>query len=637
MKALLPFIVVGVTSGSIYALAGMGLVLTFKTSGIFNFSHGAQAALAAFLMFEFRQRVGLPSPVAALLALLLAGVVAGLLLERIARALADAPLAARVGATVGLLVGIPGALFAVFGVTPLRMDPFLPTDLVRFPGVNVRVEQLIITVFVLAAAVGLYLFLNRTRLGVATMGVVDDPGLLGLQGTSPTAVRRSSWVIGSSFAATSGILLAPTIGLDAGILTLLVFYAFGAAAVGAFNSLPLTYVGGVAIGLGAAVLTKLINSHGAIAALPSTLPFLVLFVALLVTPRHRLVERGGQVARRALPPLTLDPTTQRVGTVVGVAALLLVPHVVGAKIPLYTTGLGFVVLFASLSLLVRTSGQISLCQMTFAAVGAATFAHVSADGLPWPLAVLVGGLVAVPLGAFVAIPAIRLSGVYLAIATFGFGLLVQVLVFPSWLMFSNFTTTVKAPRPRLGWLHTQTDVGYFYVVLVVAALCCALVVLVRRGRLGRLLRGLADAPVALDAHGASANLTRLWVFCISAFLAGIAGAVLAPVIGSVSAPSYDFSISLLLVAVLFITGRQPILGAFAAAAIYIVVPGYITSSTALKYVPVVFGVGAVLAATLGGRPVLDRLRSSKRFRERLVRSPARARLPMGARAEKAAA
>src|SRR5204863_4312734 len=115
MKQYLPFLVIGISAGSVYGLAAVGLVLTYKTSGIFNFAHGAQAALAAFLMFEFHERMGMPWPLAALLSLLLGGVAVGLVLERLAYGLASVGTAARVAATVGLLVGIQGALVVAFG------------------------------------------------------------------------------------------------------------------------------------------------------------------------------------------------------------------------------------------------------------------------------------------------------------------------------------------------------------------------------------------------------------------------------------------------------------------------------------------------------------------------------------------
>jgi ABC-type branched-subunit amino acid transport system permease subunit len=427
------------------------------------------------------------------------------------------------------------------------------------------------------------------------------------------------------------MLLAPTTGLDAGILTELVFFAFGAAAIGGFQSLPLTYAGGLAIGIGSSVLTKYITTTNAISALPATLPFVVLFVALLVIPKGRLIERGAEVIR----PLTQLPrlsrkTTLTVATATITFLVVLPTWIQSYRLPNFTTALGYVILFMSLSLLVRTSGQISLCQITFAAVGTTTFAHAMAAGVPWLPAVLLGGLVAVPVGAVVAIPAIRLSGVYLAVATFGFALVVQSFVFPSFLMFPFSSKLLLAPRPHIFGLHTGTDTGYYYVVLIFAGLTCLGVIVILRSRLGRLLRGLADQPIAVDAHGANTNVTRVIVFCISAFMAGIGGAVIAPVTGSVTSDPFNYQVSLLLVAVLFVAGRRPIAGAFIAGALYIVVPSYITSQTATEWVPVAFGVGALVAACFGGGTsfitVMKQLHVPDRARHRAGRSKVQQRL-----------
>jgi ABC-type branched-subunit amino acid transport system permease subunit len=222
--------------------------------------------------------------------------------------------------------------------------------------------------------------------------------------------------------------------------------------------------------------------------------------------------------------------------------------------------------------------------------------------------VLLGGLVAVPVGAAVAVPAIRLSGIYLAIGTFGFGLLMQRLVFPAGAMFGAAQTSLPAPRPEISWFNGQTETGYYYVVLAVAVLCALIVLGLERSRLGRLLRALGEAPVAVDSHGANTNYTRLLAFGISAFLAGIAGAVLGPVTQVVAAPQYDFSISLLLVAVVFMSGRFVIFGAAVAATLFTVVPGYVTSLETVKWLPVLFGTGAIVGALVDGVPIAERLR-----------------------------
>ncbi|HVW32799.1 MAG TPA: ABC transporter permease [Acidimicrobiia bacterium] len=624
MKDLLPFLVIGITNGSVYALAGMGLALTYKTTGVFNFAHGAQAALAAYLMYSFWVTLGWPWPVAALAATVLAGVVGGIALERLGSALATESTAARVVATVGLLVAIQGVLAARYGAATIQIDHFLPGRILRIAGVNVRYSQLIIISLTLLGAAALSALFRWSRLGAAMQAVVDNPTLLGLDGTSPGAVRRWAWTIGGCFAAVSGILLAPTLGLDTVTLTLLVVQAFGAAAIGAFSSLPLTYVGGLAVGVGAALCQRYLATNQTFAQLPSVFPFLVLFVVLLVTPPRRLVERSAAIVRRPPPRLGVRRGPMTVTALATTVGLLALPDLVGSKLAVYTTALAFAVLFGSLALLVQTSGQVSLCHMSFAAVGASAFAAATRADVPWLLAVVVGGLVAVPLGAVVAIPAIRLHGVFLAVATFGFGILVERIFFSTSVMFGK-ALSVNAARPSLPGLHLDSDTGYYYVVLAVCAACFGLILAVRRSRLGRLLQALSQSPTALEAHGTDTNLTRLFVFCISAFLAGIGGVLIGPVTGFTTAVSFNFTISLVMLAVLWLAGSRPLLSPVAAAALYLVAPSYSNSATVSAYTPVAFGVLAILVAVRFGGRLVDATARPSRMAERGGRSPVDAR------------
>jgi ABC-type branched-subunit amino acid transport system permease subunit len=155
-------------------------------------------------------------------------------------------------------------------------------------------------------------------------------------------------------------------------------------------------------------------------------------------------------------------------------------------------------------------------------------------------------------------------------------------------------------------------------------------VLTRRSRLGRLLRGLADSPAALSAHGASTSIVRLFAFCISALLAGLGGAVLVPVTGSATGGTFNFGVSLTILAVFVIAGRRAIPAVLVAAALYIVVPGYITNPTLLGYLPVAFGVAAIVVGT-------DTLGAARRAlggtRRALERQAAVAVSPFTARSE----
>jgi branched-subunit amino acid ABC-type transport system permease component len=623
VKELLPFIVVGLSVGSIYGLAGTGLVLTYKTSGIFNFGHGAIAALMAFAFYDLRERQGLPWPVAMAICVGVLSPIAGLLLERMARRLADAPVASKIVATLGILVSVQQLIVLRYGGSIILPRPFLPTRTYDILDVTVGADQLIVIAVALGGMIGLTAFL-RTRSGRETRAVVDAPNLLSMHGVSPVRVRRRAWIIGTSFAALSGILLSPTVGLDSIVLTFLVVQAFGAAAIGMFTSIPLTYLGGLVVGILASVATKYVSSTPSLAGIPPSVPFIVLFAVLLFAPGRWLVDFT--VERK---PLVRDPRSYPVGVriagAVAIAVLLLrVPDVVGSRLPVYTSAAAYVIVFLSLALLVRTSGQVSLSQLAFAAVGAAASARLNTEaGLPWLVAVVVGALVAVPVGAMLAIPAIRRSGLYLALATFGFAILLERLVFFTSLMFATTAGSLPAPRPSIA----TTDRAYFYVVLAFTISAIAFVVLLRRSRLGRLLRAMADSPTALSTGGTSTTAIKVIVFCISAFLAALGGALLGPVTGRATPGDFGALAGLLFIVLLIVVPGTEVVSSIAAAVVLMVLPSYSTNADAESYQAVLFGMLAVVVGMAhAGIRVPERLaRSLSRSRPRPQRRPAAAR------------
>ena len=236
--------------------------------------------------------------------------------------------------------------------------------------------------------------------------------------------------------------------------------AFGAAALGWFTSIPFAYLGGLAIGVGQSLLTRYLTVDW-LSDLPVVLPFVVLFVVLIVTPRGRLTEQWATARLAPRPAWAVPRAVRRAGLIVLVAALSVLPPLTGYDVNFYTTTLIFVILFLSLGLLVKTSGQLSLCQLGFAAVGAAAFGHLASDhGIPVLLALLGAGLIAGAVGLVAAIPSVRVSGVFLALATLGFGFILQGLFYRTDLMFGGLTPIV-APRPSFA----ESDVAFYYFVL----------------------------------------------------------------------------------------------------------------------------------------------------------------------------
>ena len=612
-----PFVINGISDGSIYALAALGLVLTFKTSGIFNLAIGGQAAASAYVFYSFRVDAGLPWPVAALLALLIVGIGGSLILERIAYLLAEAPPVMKIVATIGLLVLLQSVLTGAYGPATLQFSQYLPTDSFALGEVRVQASQVIVTVFALASTAGLYLYFKKARLGVAMQAVVEDPNLLALEATSPVVVRRYAWAIGSSFVSISGMLIAPGLGIQVNQMLLLYVTAFGAAALGGFASLPLTFASAIGIGITMNVLSDKLagQTDVVLSQLYTQVPFLVLVAALLLVPKRKLVERGAKRARRAAPIRQIPAHAMLPAAALGLGVAVMVPFVVSrSDINQYTTAIGFAIVLASLGLLIWTSGQLSLCHMAFAAVGATTFYHAQNAGWPWLLALLAGAVVAIPVGAIVSIPSFRLSGTYLAVATFGFGLLFQNLVYATDFMFGPADIR-SVNRPQLFGLDTNSDRGYYFTALAIALVCVVLILTVRRSRLGRLLRGLGDSPAALAAHATNTRVTCLLVFSLSAFLAAVGGVLIAGVPQSASGNaggSFGYFNSLVLVAVLTFCGRRPILSPVLAAVLFVVIRIYepFNSEFFTDYQGAIFGALALGVATypalrvpiLGRRP-----------------------------------
>ena len=595
MRAFMPFLVIGLATGSVYALAAMGLVVTYTTSGVFNFAHGAVGMAAAYVFYWLREEQHVPTALAIAVAVGVAGPLIGVVIDRVLlRRLTGSPAATYIVVSLGLLVAIQGLAIVIYGTRPRPVAPLFPTSSFRLPGINVGWDQAILVL--LSAGVGLMLagFFQRSHLGLQMRAVVDDPELTGLMGASASRIRTLSWMLGCGAASLAAVLLSPLLGVEPTILTLLVIQAFGAAAAGRLVNLPLTYAGGLAIGVLAAVSTKYVAQHPALAGIPTSLPFLVLFAVLLASSKGSFAEfvkvtRGARRSIRAPRRLPLIPLA-------GCAAVAasLPPFLSSSRQLTATNTVAFVLVFSSLGLLVGLSRQVSLCHAIFVVFGATTLSHLQSAGVPYLLALMLAALAVVPIGALLAVPAIRLSGLFLALATFGFGVLAQNLLFGTDLVFGSDKVTVAISRPSIFGISLEGDRALYYFTLTVVVLGVLIVEAIRVSRLGRLLRSLADSPVAVESLGINPVASRVLVFCVTAFLAALAGGLLGTMSRSVSTSTFDFSSSLLWITVLGTAGAATFGGAVLASVLLSAVPAFITSIEALKWLPVFFGVGAIL-------------------------------------------
>jgi ABC-type branched-subunit amino acid transport system ATPase component/branched-subunit amino acid ABC-type transport system permease component len=594
---LLPFIVIGLTSGAVYALAGLGLVLTYKTSGVFNFALGALATVAAYVFYVLYVLNHWAWPLAAFVAVCVAGPLMGLGVELLARRIQTVSLAWRVASTVGLLLVIIAGIDLIYGTETTREVPiFLGAKNFNLFGTNVQESQAITFLFAVVVTVVLTIFFRVARRGKAMRAVVDNPELLDIAGTSPTNTRRLAWIIGMTLAAASGVLFAPVEQLDPVQLTLLVVSAFGAAAIGGFTNMPVTLAGGLGIGVLSALCTKWFTT-GFLSALSVGMPYIVLFGVLLVFPRRYLVGKSFTVPTTR-PTWHAPGSLQLTGGIALIVFLLLVPGFAGVHLTDWTTFVAMSIVFMSLGLLVRTSGQVSLCHVAFIAIGACAFSHLTVGShVGWWLALVLCGLIAVPIGALLAVPSIRLTGLYLAIATFGFGFLLQTMFYTQSFMFGANGIGRAMPRPSLA----SGDKSFYFLCLVLAIITAIFIVVLNRTRLGRLLRGGADSRVALETSGTSVKVTRVLVFCLSAFLAAIGGALAGVSATTISADSYQPILSLTYFALIVIViGSEPWDAVLASAGL-ILIPSYVSGSNVNNWLQLVFGASAIAIAIIPAR------------------------------------
>lgn len=598
---MLIYLVAGLTTGSVFGLAAVGVVLTYKTSGVFNFAHGALASAAAFLFYFLYVQHHMAWPLAAIVVVVVCGPIVGALLELMGRRIASTHATTRVVATVGLLLAIQGAIELVYPPGSDReVRQFLPISSFILAGTPIQWYRVIIFVIGLGAVGVLTLYLKRSRTGLAMRAIVDDPDLLDVAGTNPLRVRRLAWVIGSTTAAASGVLLAPLLPLDATTLTLLVVTAFGAAAIGAFTNLPLTYVGGLAIGIAQALMQKyVVSATGLLAGLAPSIPFILLFLLLAASPRLRNPSEKKVAVRNLAGGWTVPPRIRATAGLALLVVLLLAPSFSGSHLVDWTRFVAYAVVFLALGMLVRVSGQVSLAHMSFMAIGVCAFGQfVHVHHWPWIVGLVVACGLAVPIGAILAIPAIRFPGLYLALASLGFGIAVEQMFYSQPYMFGPFGEGVTVPIPHVPALGLVSDKGYYYLVLLIAGAVGLLVVQLSRSRLGRLLRAMGDSPMGLASCGSSINVSRVLVFAISAALAALGGILDGGALHVIGSDYYNPLLSLQFFALIMITVGELPWYAVAAAAGQVLIPSYISASVTVQYgLSAIFGVSAIAFAT----------------------------------------
>ena len=584
METFLQYTILGLVTGGVYGIAASGLVVTYTTSGIFNFAHGAIAMLAAFSYWQMRFGWGWPAPVALVLVLLvLAPLLGAALYGVVMRGLRGTSEVTRIVVPVSVMLGFLALCTWVWDPTPSSPRLFLlffgADRTVSVGGVNLAWHELAAVVIAVLVALGLRFLFFSTRTGVAMRAVVDDPDLLELNAGRPERLAMASWALGAFLAALAGILITPIQGsaMSAQALTLLVIDAFAAAMFGRLRSVPRTFVGALVLGLAGSYVVGYFPAEDWTwtGNFRVSLPMIALFVVLLFLPQDRL--RGTTIAR-ARERFRMPTVPRAVGAAVALVAVvwlvrgLLAPTAVNHL----AFGMTMAVIALSLVLLTGFAGEINLAVLSFGAIGAIVVHHFGVTGSGGEARSTLFGYVAAAVvcalvGALVALPSLRLRGLYLALSTMAFGVFVsnmvlreiterQLPIFDT--RFSIFPNgNLPVPRPRFGPLDLRAMPTFLMFVTVLFAVLGVGLVVLRRSSYGRRLTAMKDSPAASATLGQSMVSLKLSVFMLSAAIAGVGGALMTAQIGSANLDRFDIFLSLSLLMLTVVGGIGYVSGA----------------------------------------------------------------------------
>ena len=556
MDRFLQLTMFGLVIGSVYAIAATGLVVTYTTSGIFNFAHGAMGMLSSFAYWQLRYDWGVPAPIALVAVLLVIAPALGALIEIvIMRGLQGTSEITKLVVPISVMLGFIALSTWIWNPNePRKVDYFFGAqNRVTIFGVVMTYHELITMVVAIAIAVALRVLLYRTRNGVAMRAVVDDRSLLQLNGGRPDRASVLSWAIGAGLGALAGVLITPITGgsLNSAALTLLVINAYAAAMFGRLRSLPLTYLGGLLLGLARNYVDYIPRNWTWRDNLRPTVPMVMLFVILLLIPQERL--RGTVVLRTR--ERFRQPTMRQAWTWAGVFVIvmyLLSTIMVTSAINLLTYGICLAIISLSLVLLTGYAGEVNFAALTFAGIGAVVLFHFGKVGVGanaeahlqgYVLAAIVSGLV----GVLIALPAVRLRGLYLGLATAAFAVFTSFMVFSEigkrkifGHEFSIFPQgTLNIPRPVIFGIDLRGYQAFYVTCTVVFALLGVGLIALRRNSFGRRLSAMKDSPAACATLGLNTVRLKLTVFALSAAIAGFGGALLGSQIGAITKDRFD--------------------------------------------------------------------------------------------------
>ena len=584
----------GLIIGNIYALLAVGLALIFGVSHLINFAAGSVYLVGAYLGWACATYLHTPLPVTILIVLVGCGGL-GMLIERLGlRPLAGSARIAPLLATIGISFVLDQLVQLTAGADPRAVPNDLPDWRIAIGRGTIGALDLMIAAIGLTSAAALFIFLRYTKLGWAVRATAQDRDAALQMGVDADRVNATVFAIASALGGVSGLLVGMYYNhIDPGMSFQATLKGVVAQVIGGMGNIPGAVVGSLLLGL--------IESWG-VALFGSSYRNLFAFVILLAI---LVLRPEGLFARsRSTPP---EPMT---GTFIAPSRPIRIPPVaIGAAVavlavlPLIwnspyllqtlTNSWLYALLALSLTLIAGTAGQVSLGHAGLLAIGAYASALLALD-LGWPVAlsILAAGFITAALGTALTMPAFRLRGHYVSIATLGVGEIVGLVIL-------NWESVTRGPIgvsgiPPLEFMGIPLDDvrPTYWVTFALMVVLALLQVRLLGSHLGRTFRAVREDDVAARASGIGLGRTKALAFVFGGFLAGISGGVTAHLYSYINFETFTSQISVLALTMVILGGMGNVLGAIVGAVVLVGLPELFRATA--EYRVLIYGVVLLL-------------------------------------------
>lgn len=522
-------------------------------------------------------KAGLPT-VAAVAVGIISGASLGYLVERVfVRSLrAQGPTAQTVGtvAALGLIVAVGAKVFGTGGENSVKL---FPEKFIEVAGGSIKFGEIMLFFIALAITGGLIMLFQKTDLGLVMRGTAENRRAAALMGVDPDRITALTWIMGGSLAGISGIMLASVTNLHPYVLSLQALGAFVAALLGGMASLPGAVAGAVIVGLTQAIFPNLgffENIQGV-----EQLFLALVAVGAMVTRGQRIVggdvrsesiaAAGARTAKRGLGGLA---TTKRPLAILGVGLFILFPFV--AEFSLVANAnraAAYTMIAVSLVILIGWVGQISLGHAALVGIGAYSTGWIAQGlGIPFPLSLPLGATAAAAIAALLGIVAVRVRGLFLAVATLIFTWMSSEFLFrQDWFIkhfrIDNVSIGREGSFPFFDFSQART---LYFAAWATVALALLAAANLRDSKTGRAFFAVQGSEMAAASLGIDVTRYKLLAFSISGFLAGAAGSLIMSDSRVVGPDDFAFNRSLLFVAIAVVGGLRSLGGSVGAGLIF---------------------------------------------------------------------